>query len=263
MKKQSLIAVIMLLFVTAVLAGCGKKGGDQLESIQKKNKYVVAMEGAWAPWTYHDADDKLVGFDVEVAQLVAKKLGVEVEFVEGEWDGLFVGLETGRYDAVYNCVEISDDRKEKYDFSEPYGYIRTALVVRGDNEDIKSFEDLKGKTTANSFNSTYMLLGESYGAKCENVDLLSETIDMVLQGRADATLNADISIAEYLAEHPDANIKIVDVTKEATPIAVPARKEGNEKYLEAINKAIAELRASGELKAVSEKYLGIDITANK
>ena len=71
-------------------------------------------------------------------------------------DGLFAGLDSGRYDMVVNGVEITDERAEKYDFTEPYGYIRTALIVADDNEEIKTFEDLNGKTTTNSMASTYM-----------------------------------------------------------------------------------------------------------
>jgi len=260
MRKKVLFTIFTLLCAMAALTACGNKETNQLKAIQSKGKIVVAQEGVWAPWTYHDETGKLTGFDVEVAELIADKLGVKVEFVEGEWDSLFVGLETGRFDAVVNGVEITEERKEKYDFTEPYAYIATVLVVRADNEDIKSFEDLKGHTTANSFNSTYMNLAVEYGAECKNVDSLSETIDMVIQGRVDATLNASVSIAEYLAEHPDANIKIVATTTEASPVSIPLRKEGNEELIAAINKAIGELQESGELSKVSIKYFGMDIT---
>ena len=97
----------------------GEEGGDQLARIQQKGELIVAMEGTWSPWTYHDESDKLVGYDVEVAGLIADKLGVKVTFVEGEWDGLFAGLDAGRYDMVINGVEVTDERREKYDFSEP------------------------------------------------------------------------------------------------------------------------------------------------
>jgi cystine transport system substrate-binding protein len=261
MKKIITLAAVAALMLC--LAACGKKDGNQLDSIKSKGKIVVAMEGTWAPWTYHDETGKLAGFDTEVAKLIADKLGVSVEYVEGEWDGLFAGLETGRYDMVVNGVEITDERKEKYDFTEAYGFIRTALVVKKDNTTITKFEDLQGKKTANSFNSTYMYLGEQYGATVSNVDSLSETIDMVLSGRVDATLNADVSIYEYLSVHPEADIKVVALTTDASEVSIPIRKEGSAELIAAINKAIAELRADGSLKAVSEKYFGQDITTKK
>lgn len=155
-----------------------------LRAFGKRAKSLWRREGAWAPWTYHDENDQLVGFDVEVAQGVAAKLGVTAKFVETEWDGIFAGLDAGRYDMAANGVEVTDERAMKYDFSTPYGYIRTALIVRGDREDIASFEDLAGKRTANSISSTYMLLAESYGATAMGVDTLDETLAMVLSGRA-------------------------------------------------------------------------------
>ena len=136
-----------------------------MKTIQERGEIIVAMEGTWSPWTYHDENDELVGYDVEVAKLIARELGVEAKFVEGEWDGLLGGLESGRYDIMANGVEITEERAQKYDFSEPYGYIHTALIVHTDNDAIKSYEDLDGKTTANSISSTYMTLAESYGAK--------------------------------------------------------------------------------------------------
>lgn len=237
--------------------------GDLLAQILEKGEITIAMEGTWAPWTYHDEEDNLVGFDVEVAQRIADKLGVEANFVEGEWDGLLAGIDSGRYDIMVNGVEYTEERAEKYDFSEPYGYIRTALVVSADNEDIQSFEDLDGKTTANSIASTYMTLAESYGATATGVDTLDQTMDMVLSGRADATLNAEVSVYDYLSVHPDAEIKIVDLTEEASNVVIPMRKGDETASLrEAINEAIAELRESGELSEISKKYFGTDISQN-
>ena len=94
--------------------------------------------------------------------------------VESDWDSLFAGLDAGRYDLVCNGVEVTEERAKTYDFTTPYGYIHTALAVRKDNEDIKSFEDLAGKTTANSPASTYMELAESYGATVQGIDTLEE-----------------------------------------------------------------------------------------
>jgi len=160
-----------------------------------------------------------------------------------------------------NGVEVTDERAQKYDFSTPYGYIRTALIVRGDNTDIQSFEDLKGKHTANSIASTYMTLAEGYGATAAGVDTLDQTIQMVLSGRADATLNAEVSFYDYMNVHPDANLKVVALTDEASKVSMPMRKEERSaSLLAAVNQAIAELDAEGELTRISEKYFGKDIT---
>lgn len=266
MKKRVLtflMAFILANTSVVLLAGCGNsaKNTDQLEAIKEKGKIVIAMEGQWAPWTYHDETGDLVGFDTEVGAAIAAKLGVDAEFIEGEWDGLFAGLDGGRYDVIINGVEITDERAEKYNFSTPYAYIKTALLVGADNNEITNFEDLSGKKTSNSLGSTYADLAASYGASVENVDTLAETVDMVLSGRVDATLNAEVSFYDYYAEHPDAAVKIVALTDEASKVSIPIRKGAQSESLKAaIDQAIEELRAEGVLSELSNKYFGSDIS---
>ena len=233
-----------------------------LKQVLDKGTLVAGMEGNWAPWSYHDLDtNEVIGYDADTARAIGEKLGVEVQIVEAPWESLFAGLDDGRYDIVINGVEVTDERSEKYDFSEPYAYIHTALVVRKDNEEIKSFDDLKGKKTVNSIGSTYMELAESYGASAAGVSTLNDTIQNVIDGRADATLNADVSIYDYLNQQPDANIKIVATTEDASHVAIPIRK-GDEtaSFEKAVNAAIEELKADGTLAELSEKYFGSDVT---
>lgn len=233
-----------------------------LKEILDKGTLVAGMEGDWAPWSYHDTDtNEVIGFDADTARAIGEKLGVQVEIVEAPWESLFAGLDGGRYDIVVNGVEVTDERSEKYDFSEPYAYIHTALVVRGDNSDITGFDDLKGKKTVNSIGSTYMELAESYGATAVGVSTLNDTIQNVIDGRADATLNADVSIYDYLNQQPDANIKIVATTEDASHVAIPIRK-GDEtaSFEKAVNEAIQQLKEDGTLAELSEKYFGSDVT---
>ena len=279
MKRRTFISLMSVMAAAGVLtlSGCSNSSGstaasgtaasvapaagDQLSNIQSSGKRIVALEGAWQPWSYHDESDTLVGYDVEVSRAIAEKLGVEPEYVESDWDSLFAGLDAGRYDMVCNGVEVTEERAKTYAFTTPYGYIHTALAVRKDNEDIHSFEDLKGKTTANSLASTYMELAESYGATVQGIDTLEETIQLLTAGRIDATLNADVSFYDYLNVHPDADFKLVAQTAEASHVAIPVLKSEDTAYLDALNTAIEALRADGTLKTLSEKYFGQDISS--
>ena len=284
MRRRAFISMMGVMAAAGVLtlAGCSSNNGststaasaasgsassaasadDQLSTIQNRGTLIVALEGAWQPWSFHDESDTLVGYDVEVSRAIAEKLGVEPEYVESDWDSLFAGLDAGRYDLVCNGVEITEERSKTYDFTTPYGYIHTALAVKKDNDTITSFEDLNGKTTANSLASTYMELAESYGATVQGIDTLEETIQLLTAGRIDATLNADVSFYDYLNVHPDADFKIVAQTEDASHVAIPLRKgDASASLLEAINTAIDELRADGTLTEISERYFGQDISS--
>ncbi len=276
MKRRNFISLLAVMAAAGALGGCGSsssaagagsaagsgEAADRLAAAKQRGTLIVALEGAWSPWCYHDDTDTLVGYDVEVSRAIAQYMGLEPEYVEGEWDGLFAGLEAGRYDIVCNGVEVTEERAKSYDFSEPYAYIHTALAVRADDDSITCFEDLAGKTTANSIASTYMTLAESYGAEVLGVDTLDETIQMLLAGRVDATLNADVSFYDYLNVHPDAAFKLVAETPDASHVCIPVRKGGeSDTLLAAVNEAIDALRADGTLAEISEKYFGSDISS--
>ena len=245
-------------------ADSASAGDDLLAKIQNSGKLVIAMEGNWAPWTYENEDGELVGFEVEVSRAVAEKLGVTPEYVTGEWDGLLAGVQAGRYDVMANGVGYTEERAQAYYYSDFYAFNRTALVVRGDNEEIKSLEDLDGKTTCNSANSTYQLLAEKYGATVKDVESLAGTIDELMAGRVDATLNAEVSINDYMREQPDADIKIVayDPDVEQVGMIMPYGAS-SDSLRDAINQALEELRADGTLTEISNKYFGMDITTNE
>lgn len=273
MKRRTFISLMGVLAASGALslAGCSgspassaspAQSADLLETIRQRGTLIVALEGAWQPWSYHDESDTLVGYDVEVSRAIAQQLGVEPEYVESDWDSLFAGMDAGRYDLVCNGVEVTEERAKTYDFTVPYGYIHTALAVRKDNEEIRSFEDLAGKTTANSLASTYMELAEQYGATVQGIDTLEETIQLLAAGRIDATLNADVSFYDYLNVHPEADFKLVAQTEEASHVAIPLRKgEQTAALRQAINEAIEALRADGTLKEISERYFGQDISS--
>ena len=270
-KKLSMLLMTALTAVT--VAGCGATAGgstesagsnDHLARIKAAGKITIATEGVWAPFTYHDeTTDELVGFDVEIAAAIAKKLGVEPDFQEVAFDGGLTGVTTGTFDMMANGVDVTDDRKETYDFTHPYAYDHAVVVTLASNSDINSFDDLAGKTTANSAGSTYEAMGVVHGATCSNVDTIGETMTLVLNGTVDATINANTSAQDYFKTTGTTELKVAAMDDEVTMYAIPlAKGEDNDSLREAINQAISELRDDGTLAEISNKYFGTDITSN-
>ncbi|MBM6682871.1 transporter substrate-binding domain-containing protein [Collinsella intestinalis] len=252
------------------LAGCGATGGsagsaaesgeDLLTQIQDRGEMIFATEGTWSPWTFHDADGNLTGYDIEVARAIAAELGVEASFAEGEWDGLLAGLDSGRYDTMANGVSVTEQREEQYDFTEPYAYNRIVVITLNDS-DITSLDDLEGKRTANTLGSSYATLAESCGATNTGVDDFNQTIELLQQGRIDATLNDEVVFYDYLRAHPDAPLKIAAENDEPTHVAFPLRKGSETETLrEAMNEAITTLRENGTLSSLSNEFFGLDIS---
>ena len=235
---------------------------DLLDEILERGYIVVGTEGTYSPNSYHTEDGDLVGFDVEVAAAVAKHLGVDVQYLETEWASIFAALDAGQIDTVINEVGYTEERAEKYDFSNPYAFVQGGILVKSDNDDIHSFEDLAGKVAANESTSTWGATALEYGAELDPVNAMAQSISEVLNGRADCTLNYVTAFADYMREHPEEEVKVACTTDPEPSSYIPVRK-GEERLVEAINKALDETLASGELKEISEKYFGVDVTANE
>ncbi len=234
---------------------------DRLAEILAKGEMTIATEGTWAPWTYHDEKGVLTGFDIEVGRLIAAELGVKPVFVEGKWDGLLAGIDAGRFDIMINGVDVTPEREKAFLFSEPYVFNRTVVITRSDDERVKSMDDLKGLSTANTISSTYAEIAERHGAKVTGVDDLNQTIELLLSKRIDATLNSDVVYHDYLRAHPDAKIRIAAKGRDVIAVAIPLRNvEASKSLKERIDAAVAKLRESGRLSELSVRFFGGDLT---
>jgi cystine transport system substrate-binding protein len=233
--------------------------GENLEAVKSAGALKIGTEGTYAPFTYHDESGKLVGFDVEIGEAIASKLGVKAEFLEGKWDGLIAGLDANRYDAVINQVGITEERKAKFDFSEPYIASRAALIVREDNADIKGFGDLKGKKAAQSLTSNYGKIAEGAGAELVGTDGFDQSIALVVQGRADATINDSLSFLDFKKKQPNAPVKIAATEDDASYSGVIVRK-GDPELVAAINGALKDIKADGTYQKIADKYFGQDVS---
>lgn len=258
MKKK--LAVLLALVLVAVFSVSLAENTDRLSQIKERGYITIATEGDWAPYTYHDESNALVGYDVEIGQAIAEYLGVEARFNEAPWDSILAGVEAGRFDIACNGVSYTPERAEKYNFSTPYLYTPSVLVVKDDNEQIKTVDDLKGKKTANTISSIYAGITEEYGAEVAGVDTLADTIQQVIQGRVDATINAKVSIEDYLKEHPDSPIKIVQYLDGDINVFPVQKNESTDTLLAAVNEALQAMRDDGRLAELSMKYFDADLT---
>ncbi len=263
--------IFSLLLIVFILFGCSNsstsdttKTKDLLAQIKEKGVMTVATEGDWSPYTYHDEKtNELVGFDVELGKLIAEKLGVEVEFKETDWDSILAGVQSGTFDLGINGITYSDKRAESFNFSEPYLYDQTVLIVLESNTDINSFEDIKGKVNTNSPGSSYAEMAEEYGATNSYITTFSDTIQLLTRGDADCTINSLSVYNDYIREKGDnAGIKIVDETEPEKTVIASKKDDSTNTLIEEVNKILDELREDGTLAELSNKYFGYDATVD-
>jgi L-cystine transport system substrate-binding protein len=275
MKKLTFIFV--LLFSTLlILSACGKddkakedkkeepktaektEDQDLLAKVKDDGKLLIGTEGTYAPFTFHDESGNLTGFDVEIATEVAKRLGVDPEFKETQWDAIFAGLDAKRFDMIANQVGIRPDRQEKYDFSDPYITSAAVLIVHKDNNEVKNFEDIKGLNAAQSLTSNYGDLAKKNGANLVSVEGFTQSVELLASKRVDVTINDRISFLDYTKQRPDAPIKIAATSEDASASGLMFRK-GSDKLVAEVNKALSEMVEDGTYKKISEKWFGEDV----
>ena len=265
-RHLALLAALTLL--GTLLTACGgtpvktgeEKAADTLAAIRERGVLIVATEGTWAPLTYHDETNALTGFDVEMARYIAAKLGVDVRFEETEWDSILAGVEAGRFDLACNGVSYTEERAQAYTFSAPYVYTDTVIVTRSDNDAISSLEDLAGKTTANTASSTYAGAAEEAGASVVPVDALIDTLNLVIDGRVDATLNARSTIEAYLEAHSEAPLKIAGSAPEERYVIPMKKGPESDALAREIDRILEGAREDGTLSDLSVRFLGADLT---
>lgn len=231
-----------------------------LADILEAGEIVVGTEGTYRPFSYHvDGSGDLTGYDVEVARAVAEELGVEIRFEETQWDAIFAGLEAGRFDAIANQVSITPEREESYTFSEPYTYSTGVIVVAEGTTDIASFEDLEGKTTAQSLTSNWHALAQESGANIEAIEGWAQAAALVEQGRVDATINDKLTFLDYQKQTGKTGLVIAAETDDFSRSAF-AFAQGSDSLAQAVNDALATLAADGTLAEISAEYFGDDVS---
>ncbi|ERJ11179.1 transporter substrate-binding domain-containing protein [Haloplasma contractile] len=255
-KRLTLVLGILIFGVT--LSACNNKEQDLYEKIIEEGKIVVGTEGTYAPFTYHDAETgDLTGFDVEIAREVAERLGVEVEFLETKWDGLLAGVNTGRYDIVANQVWKKPAREEAYTLTDPYMLTNAVLVVQEGNTTITSLEDIAGQKGAHSLTSAYADMAREKGAEIVGVDTFTEAVQNLINGHVEYTINDTATVAYYLAQNPDANVKALNLELDQFEVVFALPKENANTLEEKINAILEDMRNDGTYDAIYQTYFEV------
>ena len=177
--------------------GCASsKQENTWDKIKEKKEIVIGTEGTFAPFSYYDDNDNLVGYDVEVSEALAKELGVKVKFVEVKWDSLIAGLDSDKYDLVTNQVAITAERKKKYDFSIPHTYSYPAIITKKDNTEITKMRNIKGRKFLQTGSSNFSKIVEKYNGEIVATNDWNENVSLVEQGRV-----ADENITMIIVTH--------------------------------------------------------------
>ena len=268
MLKQTIFCAA----VTLLLAACGgqdnqattpKSVSDSLlDKINNKQTLFVGTMGTYPPFTYHEKDGKLTGYDVEVTRAVAKKLGVSVEFKETPWDAMMAGLKAGRFDLVANQVALtSPERQAMFDKAEPYSWSGKMIVARHDHAPISKLDDIKGIKTAVMLASNYDEIAKKMGADLIHTDTMAQGLINVQQKRAEITLNDELSLLDYLKKNPNSGLKSVWRTPAEEKLGAGlVMNKDNDEALQKINNAMKELKADGTLKKLGEQFFGEDVS---
>lgn len=258
MKKLSAVFALLLSFMF-LLSACGSTEDKATNDNEKSERTIlIGTEGTYPPFTFHDESGKLTGFDVELAEEIAKRIGAKAEFKETQWDAMFAGLDAKRFDMIANQVGIRPDRQEKYDFSDPYITSEGVLIAHKDNDKVKTFEDIKGLNSAQSLTSNYADTAKKFGAELVGVEGFTQAVELISAKRVDVTINDNLSYLDYKKQKPDAPIKIVATADDASQSGFMFRKN-SATLVDEVNKALTAIIDDGTYKKISEKWFGEDV----
>lgn len=261
-KEIKLILAVGLLSMIA-FTGCSAASTKSKKSEQAK-VIKIGMSGGYYPYTFKNKDSNLDGFEVDVWNEIGKRTGYKPEFVLASFSGLFGMLDTAKIDTVANEITITDKRKGKYIFTDPYVYSGAQLIVKQGNNTIKTLEDLLGKKIGVSLGSNYEQIIKDFD-KNKKITVVTYDNDGgmkqdVALGRIDAMMDDKVSALAVVQEN---KIPLQLAGKDVQPLenAFPfVNNDENKAVVKKVNKAIADMRAEGTLEKISKKWVNLDIT---
>jgi len=218
---------------------------------------TVATDATWPPMEMVDKDKNIIGFDIDFMNAVAKEAGFKVEFKNTAWDGIFGGLDLGKYDAVISSVTITEERQKTFDFSLPYINAGQVLTVPRDLTGVESLADMKGKFVGAQIGTTgAMEVKKTDGVKPKNYDEIGLAFEDMASGRIQGVVCDTPVAADYALQRAEYKAKFMIVgepfTDESYGIVV---KKGNKELIDLINKGVKAVQAKGIDKELEKKWL--------
>jgi len=245
MFKKIALSLFMALFATSAFAA--------------DRTYVVATDPTWPPMQYISSDKQIIGYEIDYVEAVAKEAGIKVEFKNVAWDGLFAGLDSGRFDMVASSVTITEDRQKVMDFSQPFYTVKQAVILPKEST-ATSVADLKGKTLGTQLGTTgYFAIQQMDGVIAKSYDEVSYAIESAYTGRIDGVVCDEPTAVSFalMREEYAGKLKIAfildEIEAEQYGIVV---KKGNQELLDILNKGIEQVRAKGIEKELQAKWFG-------
>lgn len=259
MRKGRWVIASVFLAVLLLLSACG--GGQTSGSETGGNVLRVGTDAAYPPFEKQEGNGEITGFDIEVIKAVAEAEGLEVQVQHTGWDGLFEAVNSGKVDAGISAITITEERKEKYDFSEPYFEAKQLILVPNDS-DVTSLMDLKGKKIGVQSGTTgEIVVQKAFGKTYEGIRGYDDTpgaIDDLMIGRVDAVVADNGVILDYMKKLPKDKFKTIeDNTFEPEFYGIMVKK-GNQEVLDKINSGLKKIRENGTYDAIYNKYFGQD-----
>lgn len=259
--KKIGVIILSVVALSFVLTACGgsNKEADSLKRVQDAGELTVVGSGGYKPFNFME-DGKPVGFDVDTGKAIAERLGVELNYVTSDWDGLVEGLKAGRYDGILGSMAITEERQKQVDFTVPYYYSGAQLVVRADSG-ITEPEDMAGKSIAVATGTNFVQDAESLGATGETYQDDNATIMELINGRVDGVITDKlVAIDAMSAIEGGAELMLCGDIMRLEQMAIAINKDDSELLAE-INKILQELHDEGVLTEISKKWLnGVDVT---
>jgi len=258
---RRVLALAAVLISATMAAPLSAFAADLLTNAKSRGTLTVAMEGTYPPFNFKDQKTgELAGYDVDVARLVAAKLGLKAQFVTTEWSAILAGLAAGRYDVIISQVGITPKRALAFDFSVPYTYSSAQLIVRkNDTARYAMLADLKGKRVGVGQGSVFEQQVKAVpGIAVKSYPAAPENLQDLAAGRIDAALNDSLMVS-YLLKNSRLPIQAGARVGAVERMGV-AFKKGNPQFKTALDKVLADALADGSLKAISSKWFGSDVS---